>query len=356
MMETTLILCSSMPEAYSYAREASKRGERVVASSSVAYDESAKLYPAWEFLPSVYEEQFPAALDDMIARHHVTRIYCPNNFAHFSLRQMCEEGKLLVPLIGLPPLFEQTEAAKRLMTEAREASHFIQQIAGRATLPEFRIASILRQTELTYGESHPSKLLAMMAVFADLPPGDVVEIGSFLGKTAVLLTLLAQHFRTGAVLCVDPWSRQESEQKDSPALVRATPSNEEWNMLCVGFIANVAAVAEAGRFNYLRLPSVTAEEVYRQPTPIVSEEFGSVNYTRRIALIHIDGNHDYASVKADYEAWRPYVQAGGWIVLDDYVWLHGEGPQRLGDEVLEAEKNEIAHSFVAGKALFLQLA
>lgn len=356
MMETTLILCSSMPEAFSYSREALKRGERIVASSSVAYDESAKLYPAWEFLPSVYEEQFPAALDAMIARHHITRIYCPNNFAHFTLRQWREEGRLQLPLIGLPPLLEQTEAAQRLMTEAQEAARFIRQFAGRATLPDFRIAAMLRQTELTYGESHPSKLLAMMAVFADLPPGDVVEIGSFLGKTAVLLTMLAQHFKTGAVLCVDPWSRQESVQQDSPALVHAMPSSHDWDMLCVGFIANVAAVAEAGRFNYLRLPSVAAEAVYRQPAPVVSAEFGSVSYRQRIALIHIDGNHDYASVKADYEAWRPYLQPGGWMVLDDYVWLHGEGPQRLGDEVLATEKNEIAHSFVAGKALFLQIA
>ena len=356
MPETTLILCSSMPEALFYAREAINRGERIVASSSLAYDESAKLYPVWEFLPSVYEEQFPAALQTLIARHHITRIYCPNNFAHFTLLRLREAGELQLPLIGMPPLLEQTEATKRLMNEAREVAEFIKQWNGRDTLADFRIATILRQAELTYGESHPSKLIAMMAIFADLPPGDVVEIGCFLGKTAVVLTMLAQHFKIGAVLCVDPWSRQESVQKDSPALVRAMPGSDDWEMLFIGFIANVAAVAEAGRFNYLRQPSVEAEVIYRDKTPIASAEFGSVPYSGRLALIHIDGNHDYASVKADYEAWRPHMQPGGWVVLDDYCWLHGDGPKRLGDEVLAAEKQNIAHSFVAGKALFLQIA
>lgn len=345
-----------MPEAVAFAREAINRGERIIASSSLAYDESAKLYPAWEFLPSVYEDHFLDALQTLIARHHITRIYCPNNFAHFTLLRLREEGKLQLPLIGLPPLLEQTEATKRLMNEAREVAQFIRHCNGRETLPDFRIASILRQAELTYGESHPSKLMAMMGIFADLPPGDVIEIGCFMGKTAVVLMMLAQYFKTGAVLCVDPWSRQESVQKDSPALVQATPSNDDWEMLFVGFIANVTAVAEMGRFNYLRKPSVEAEAVYRKQTLIASSEFGRVHYRGRISLIHIDGNHDYASVKADYEAWRPHMQPGGWMVLDDYFWLHGDGPKRLGDEVLETEKKNIACSFVAGKALFLQIA
>lgn len=345
-----------MPEALSYAREAINRGERIVASSSVAYDESAKHYPVWEFLPSVYEQEFLEAFQSLVVRHHITRIYCPNNFAHFTLLRLREEGKLQLPLIGMPPLLEQTEATRRRMNEAREVAKFIRQWNGRDTLPDFRIATILRQAELTYGESSPSKLIAMMAIFANLPQGDVVEIGCFLGKTAVVLTMLAQEFKIGAVLCVDPWSKQESVQKESPALVKAMPSSSEWDTLFVGFIANVAAIAESGRFNYLRKPSVEGAAIYRSHTLITSPEFGSVRYSGRVALIHIDGNHDYASVKADYEAWRPHMQSGGWMVLDDYVWLHGDGPKRLGDEVLEAEKKYIAHSFVAGKALFLQIA
>ena len=34
--------------------------------------------------------------------------------------------------------------------------------------------------------------------------------------------------------------------------------------------------------------------------------------------VHLDARHDYASVKADIEAWLPKVRDGGWLSGDDY--------------------------------------
>ncbi len=34
--------------------------------------------------------------------------------------------------------------------------------------------------------------------------------------------------------------------------------------------------------------------------------------------VHLDARHDYASVRADIEAWLPKVKAGGWLSGDDY--------------------------------------
>lgn len=34
--------------------------------------------------------------------------------------------------------------------------------------------------------------------------------------------------------------------------------------------------------------------------------------------VHLDARHDYASVKADIEAWLPKVRVGGWLSGDDY--------------------------------------
>jgi len=34
--------------------------------------------------------------------------------------------------------------------------------------------------------------------------------------------------------------------------------------------------------------------------------------------VHLDARHDYASVKADIEAWRQKIKAGGWLSGDDY--------------------------------------
>lgn len=34
--------------------------------------------------------------------------------------------------------------------------------------------------------------------------------------------------------------------------------------------------------------------------------------------VHLDASHDYASVKADIQAWLPKVKLGGWLSGDDY--------------------------------------
>jgi len=34
--------------------------------------------------------------------------------------------------------------------------------------------------------------------------------------------------------------------------------------------------------------------------------------------VHLDARHDYASVRADIEAWLPKVKVGGWLSGDDY--------------------------------------
>jgi hypothetical protein len=82
---------------------------------------------------------------------------------------------------------------------------------------------------------------------------------------------------------------------------------------------------------------------------------GSTDYSGHIAILHIDGNHSYASAKADVLAWSGFVVAGGWIIIDDYIWPYGDGPKRVGDEFLTENKEKIAVSFVIGSALFLQL-
>ena len=72
--------------------------------------------------------------------------------------------------------------------------------------------------------------------------------------------------------------------------------------------------------------------------------------------LHVDGNHSYESARADVDAWADLVIAGGWIIIDDYIWPYGDGPQRVGDEFLRSHQGEIACAFVMGSALFIQRA
>jgi hypothetical protein len=86
----------------------------------------------------------------------------------------------------------------------------------------------------------------------------------------------------------------------------------------------------------------------------VSQAFGQVDYQGKIAVIHIDGNHDYAKVKLDCELWLPLMAPDGWLILDDYLWVHGDGPHRVGDAILERRTQDIERAFVCGKALFVK--
>lgn len=80
---------------------------------------------------------------------------------------------------------------------------------------------------------------------------------------------------------------------------------------------------------------------------------GSTPVRGKIALLHIDGNHKYEAVRNDLENGCPLVQEGSWVLLDDYVWAFGDGPQRAGDELLA--QRGVKTAFVAANTLFVQI-
>ncbi len=43
-----------------------------------------------------------------------------------------------------------------------------------------------------------------------------------------------------------------------------------------------------------------------------------------------------------------------WLVLDDYIWAHGDGPYRVGNQLLARQADRIERAFVCGKALFVR--
>lgn len=51
-----------------------------------------------------------------------------------------------------------------------------------------------------------------------------------------------------------------------------------------------------------------------------------------IDVLHLDGDHSYEGVKADFEAWSPKVRRGGCVMFHDICSIH-DGPRRLFDEL-----------------------
>jgi predicted O-methyltransferase YrrM len=123
----------------------------------------------------------------------------------------------------------------------------------------------------------------------------VVEIGSFQGKSSVCIAGgLLESGRGGTLYCVDPFDLTNQEQYIKSKV----------NM-------NVTSLRD--KFN---------ENTKDYPNIIVQQGF-SVDIAREsdipddIDMVFIDGNHDYAAVRADVETWVPCLKPGGVLAMHD---------------------------------------
>ena len=216
------------------------------------------------------------------------------------------------------------------------------------------LAALYRHAETIPGMCDHLKLRALCEITRDCPEGDLVEIGSWWGKSAFILLRLAQTYGIGRLYCVDPWSDAHLVQGGAASVVDLVSTQYSAEEAFQVFLLNLRPYTN-GDLNYLRCPSADGATRYRTGNIITTAEFGNTRPVGAIALLHIDGNHSYACAKEDIASWAPAVAPGGWIIVDDYVWPFGDGPKRAGDEYLEAHADRIAMSFVTGSALFIRL-
>jgi hypothetical protein len=355
-MGKTLIFPCCVPAARAYADAARQRGEATIAASSLAYDESAARFDKWLHLPSVYEKDFAERLNAVIAEHRIDRIFSPVSAAHWGITRLIAEGIVQVPILGEMPIKKHAREHAELMEQALECLSLVRLVSeARSELSVFEIAAVLAKAMAFFGESDETKLAAMLAIFADAPRGDVVEIGVLTGRSASALEMMARRYRVGPVLAIDPWAYVESIQHESPSHLQSMVDVWDARVPFETFIVQLLPIAREGLFNYLPITSRAAYQIWCTCDEITSPEFGATRYGKDIAVLHIDGNHDYLAVKEDVELWLPHVKPDGWLILDDYFWLHGDGPKRVGDTLLEERWANIRRAFVCGRALFLQI-
>jgi len=209
-------------------------------------------------------------------------------------------------------------------------------------------SSILKQFISIHGESSDAKMIGVMRVFADLPQGDIIEIGVNQGRSAILFKTLSEYYNIGNVLCIDPWTNTGLVQLDSPVELNELGKIHIMEEVLYNFLLNVIAISN-NNINYIRKPASEAIKDYKENREIITQELGKVTYTGEIALLHIDGNHDYKYVKEDVVNYLPLVKQNGWIIMDDYHWTFGDGPKKVADELLSCY---YVNAFVMGNALF----
>lgn len=350
---SVLVFPAGMPSSLSWAQHASQAGVRVVGASSLAHDPARDRYPEWAFLPWIGDADFSTGLGRCLNEKHIDTVFTPHPVVWSVLRD-------LLPKVAGNVHLESERPWTAELADYRAcrgiAARFHQQPLEIATgcsgplMPVPQLAALVRMFQLTPGQCDYEKLEALIAIFRELPPGDLVEIGSLWGRSAVALAFLARHYRIGHLLCVDPWRTEELRQRIPAvdAFSSELPIGEIFDAFCMNLAPFLGSV------NYSRARSQEAAFAYAAEHCFSTEEFGFTAYTGEISLLHIDGNHAVEAVRQDISTWRQWVRADGWIVFDDYCWPFGDGPKVAADEFLRDFGAGLSAAFVAGGALFVR--
>lgn len=353
-----LIFPGGMPRSLEYLQNCLRDGLPVIGASSLDYDVSRAEYPSWLFLPYITRPEFDAALKQAVETSGIGGIYSPNPVVWGYLKRKLKDIAPGVALLNESPVSAELSSYRAARTWAGNQLDRQLPVASarpaQARLSEIELAALFRHAEMIPGMCDHEKTFALYEIARRSPAGDVVEIGSWWGKSAFVLSRLARCYEIGNLLCVDPWSNEHLVQNDALGLVDAESARVDADEALAVFEMNLLPYS-ANHINYLRMPSTDGASHYLEHRSATTASFGTTNYHGRIALLHIDGNHSYAAAKADISSWSGSVMDGGWIIIDDYIWPYGDGPQRAGDEYLEANFHRVDVAFVMGSALYIQL-
>ena len=135
---------------------------------------------------------------------------------------------------------------------------------------------------------------ALLPLVEDRKPKIAIEVGSWLGSSAIQIARLLQTWG-GTLICVDHWHGDTSwwAQEGMPLQIQTSFETFRFNLARHG-VGNV--IVHRGR----------------------SQDVARVMPKRSAGLIYIDASHDEMNVRADIAAWWPIVKPGGILAGDDY--------------------------------------
>ncbi len=123
--------------------------------------------------------------------------------------------------------------------------------------------------------------------------GQIVEIGSFRGKSTVVLASAAPERVT--VVAIDPHAGNDRGPQEIDGFEQAAATDYE------AFVSNLASFAVADRVRHLRCFSDVAHD----------EVAGDID------VLYIDGAHRYGPARQDIDEWGARVADGGTMLIHD---------------------------------------
>lgn len=347
--KTILVFPFGPPASLEFTKACQNSGHKVIGASSLTLEPTRSLVSEWLQLPYFNAPDFEVRLLQGLEKLGVDEIYCGHPMVYEKINEIVSARKTSASLIsnnGWQDDFTPFRAAEAL-------ANLYHRDAEPSELTPSQATPIYYQTLKIPGWCSTEKIAAFIDIFSSVPEGDIVEIGTWCGKSATALAMLSHHYGQGNLLCIDPWANTNTFQEEDKGVNKAMLTfdmDEVWRH----FICNMHTLMP-NHINYIRAASATAHAMYLKTTRVETPEFGATAYTGQISLLHIDGNHDQEIVTQDLKNWCPHLTENSWLIIDDYVHAWGQGPRLVADDFLANHNDSILRSFVSGSALFVQL-
>jgi len=356
-----LIFPFNLDTAKDFAVKAKAMNLHVIGASSEVTNTQHTLVDEFIHLPFITDPSFNDIFYTSLKKHQITHVYAPHGGVWIHIKSLQTDNPTRSPFhLCTPAPFEadwQEYAASydwatgTMTDELAERISTAEPIRKKLTLGQY--AGLHKQFTKTPGQCDDEKLLSLTAIAQVLPKGDIVEIGVLYGRSANALGWLAKRYDIGSVICVDPWQLEEMEDQGENAAILNSKSIEiDSKKVFKVFIANAVLLNNIGYIRKHSVDAITDYERAKKEGYLESEHLDNVTISGDISLLHVDGSHKYEEVWKDIKTWEPHIIPGGWLLLDDYVWTFGSGPQKVGDELLTMGNFDTA--FCLGDTLFLR--
>ena len=189
---------------------------------------------------------------------------------------------------------------------------------------------------------------------ADLP-GDIVEIGSWCGRSALTLGLASRLTGRSRVYCVDLFPDKDdwTQNRDGSYSYRVTIGGETYGgyesqtVWKEPFERDIVPVYRRHhRLFDLFLENIAEHQFQDVITPLKgnSDMFARwVDKEFRCRLVFLDGDHSYESVCRDIENLERFLAPGGWMCFDDAFSTYEGVNRAIEDRVINNPRFELGH-------------
>ena len=194
-----------------------------------------------------------------------------------------------------------------------------------SAVPELNLSRFVTELEAAMqaegvGWCSFDKAVTLVSIIWALRPAVVVELGVWMGGSAIPMGIALRALGMGQLLAVDTWSAAVSVEGQED------PKHRAWWGETMGNQGHDRAYATF-------LTRLVNHDITAERCLVLRQRTDEAVVPRSIDVLHHDANHGPQAV-ADIDRWAPAVRVGGMLVIDDLDWAGGH-VTRARDRALE---------------------